>query len=389
MQVLYPAVAVIVVLALLMPVILYPSHGPLTIPAPPTTTVLSDEEVRAMLLKRIEDRTPKSSPPPTPTLRPIVATEADDEDIIQDQSSRPVGELRPKRKGNTLSYQASPWQPRSSADACGGAPVDFFPWNDPDHQEEALSPKGGSSPSAGTASSELNWTDTMSVAEYSLLTPPKEASDDGGDEHSNGSRRRLLSVQLKGSYSIAEHLGCRARPGRVPHQNTQGVGPRGIKKDVKASEMPLVRCLRDIRFCGAAEVAEAAGELKGVQMFRTLQDLKLSLGREPKFKSCALVGNGPSILKHPYGEYINQHEHVVRFNLAAFKKWQNHVGNKTSFWVLGHAPSTDLCCKGNNAGKVPPALLTQLPCSRVLIIHRPFHPPLMSVRDPGCVFAHV
>jgi SAM-dependent methyltransferase len=46
-----------------------------------------------------------------------------------------------------------------------------------------------------------------------------------------------------------------------------------------------------------------------------------------------LVGNGPSILEHEYGQLIDSYDVVVRFNWYHTKGFEKHTGVKTNVWV--------------------------------------------------------
>lgn len=46
-----------------------------------------------------------------------------------------------------------------------------------------------------------------------------------------------------------------------------------------------------------------------------------------------LIGNGPSCLNHQYGELINSHDIIVRFNNFEINSFEKFVGTKTNYWV--------------------------------------------------------
>lgn len=52
-----------------------------------------------------------------------------------------------------------------------------------------------------------------------------------------------------------------------------------------------------------------------------------------KKSNIILVGNGPSILDHEYGELIDSYDIVVRFNWYHTKGFERHSGIKTSVWI--------------------------------------------------------
>ena len=49
--------------------------------------------------------------------------------------------------------------------------------------------------------------------------------------------------------------------------------------------------------------------------------------------TCALVGNSGSLMKHNYGDEIDEHNVVMRFNLAPTVGYEKHVGTKTTLRV--------------------------------------------------------
>lgn len=45
---------------------------------------------------------------------------------------------------------------------------------------------------------------------------------------------------------------------------------------------------------------------------------------------CAVVGNSSIILNKEYGEYIDEHDVIIRFNTAKVDGFEKHVGSKTT-----------------------------------------------------------
>jgi len=58
---------------------------------------------------------------------------------------------------------------------------------------------------------------------------------------------------------------------------------------------------------------------------------------EKQFKTCAVVGNGGSNLNANYGEAIDAHDAVFRFNDGPTVGFENKVGSKTTFRVINNA----------------------------------------------------
>ena len=58
---------------------------------------------------------------------------------------------------------------------------------------------------------------------------------------------------------------------------------------------------------------------------------------EKQFTSCAVVGNGGSNLNANYGDAIDAHDAVFRFNDGPTVGFENKVGSKTTFRVINNA----------------------------------------------------
>jgi len=53
-----------------------------------------------------------------------------------------------------------------------------------------------------------------------------------------------------------------------------------------------------------------------------------------KDKTCAIVGNAPTVLENGYGKYIDSHDVVVRFNHSQTAGFEMNVGTKTNFRII-------------------------------------------------------
>jgi hypothetical protein len=56
---------------------------------------------------------------------------------------------------------------------------------------------------------------------------------------------------------------------------------------------------------------------------------------QPSFgKSCAIVGNSGALLEQEYGDLIDSHDSVIRFNNAKIEGFEKHVGSKTTHRIM-------------------------------------------------------
>eukprot|EP00899_Mesostigma_viride_P028873 jgi/Mesvir1/9170/Mv06910-RA.1 len=58
--------------------------------------------------------------------------------------------------------------------------------------------------------------------------------------------------------------------------------------------------------------------------------------RSLSFSTCAIVGNGGTLLNSTFGDAIDSHEAVWRFNNARTHKFEEHTGNRTTLRVLNN-----------------------------------------------------
>lgn len=62
----------------------------------------------------------------------------------------------------------------------------------------------------------------------------------------------------------------------------------------------------------------------------------------PVAKTCALVGNAGVNLMSRFGEGIDSHEVVIRFNNGPTQRFESHVGRRTTFRLINNLWSTHL-----------------------------------------------
>eukprot|EP00232_Nephroselmis_pyriformis_P007658 CAMPEP_0182881610 /NCGR_PEP_ID=MMETSP0034_2-20130328/17279_1 /TAXON_ID=156128 /ORGANISM="Nephroselmis pyriformis, Strain CCMP717" /LENGTH=270 /DNA_ID=CAMNT_0025014649 /DNA_START=143 /DNA_END=955 /DNA_ORIENTATION=- len=108
-------------------------------------------------------------------------------------------------------------------------------------------------------------------------------------------------------------------PVRVAKYKMQCLGPKPPRGcDTKAAQM---------------EVPQGRGYDKVWRVTQGWLDMlpeKDAIGKEKLWESCAVVGNGGSLLLQQKGDEIDRHEAVIRFNGGIVKGWEDHVGQRTT-----------------------------------------------------------
>ena len=124
---------------------------------------------------------------------------------------------------------------------------------------------------------------------------------------------------------------CRGRV-RVLYGNPCGDWRRGVHcqryRSLAAQPISLCRCRRRLARPAAAAptfaVPVPADAPKGESKHAG--------------KRAVVVGNGPSVVRgggaKPLGAVIDSYDHVYRFNLFKTKGYEEHVGTKTTHWIL-------------------------------------------------------
>ena len=59
-----------------------------------------------------------------------------------------------------------------------------------------------------------------------------------------------------------------------------------------------------------------------------------TISKKRPYKTCAVVANSGLMLKHEYGEEIDQHDGVFRINYPPVKKFSKHVGSRTTHDIV-------------------------------------------------------
>ena len=184
-----------------------------------------------------------------------------------------------------------------------------------------------------------------------------ENEDEPGTFHNHDRRRRRrrqLLISRARAFANRNGLtmptGCDEKMGFVKHENFgEGAKPRIAFKN--EGEKMLKKCVETTKRgedCVNINAVEAA---KGIAKTSGFMTTTTSGGggssKKYQYESCALVGNSGSVLRKKFGKYINNHDVIVRFNMAPIGGFEQHVGNRTDVWVNGHEASKRLCCIGS------------------------------------------
>jgi len=191
-----------------------------------------------------------------------------------------------------------------------------------------------------------------------VLEDVDDENEDEPDTFHNHDRRRRRRRQLLISRArafanrngLTMPTGCDEKMGFVKHENFgEGAKPRIAFKN--EGEKMLKKCVETTKRgedCVNINAVEAA---KGIAKTSGFMTTTTSGGggssKKYQYESCALVGNGGSVLRKKFGKYINNHDVIVRFNMAPIGGFEQHVGNRTDVWVNGHEASKRLCCIGS------------------------------------------
>ena len=184
-----------------------------------------------------------------------------------------------------------------------------------------------------------------------------ENEDEPGTFHNHDRRRRRrrqLLISRARAFANRNGLtmptGCDEKMGFVKHENFgEGAKPRIAFKN--EGEKMLKKCVETTKRgedCVNINAVEAAkGIAKTSGFMTTTTNGGGGSGKKNQYESCALVGNSGSVLRKKFGKYINNHDVIVRFNMAPIGGFEQHVGNRTDVWVNGHEASKRLCCIGS------------------------------------------
>ncbi len=184
-----------------------------------------------------------------------------------------------------------------------------------------------------------------------------ENEDEPGTFHNHDRRRRRrrqLLISRARAFANRNGLtmptGCDEKMGFVKHENFgEGAKPRIAFKN--EGEKMLKKCVETTKRgedCVNINAVEAAkGIAKTSGFMTTTTNGGGGSSKKYQYESCALVGNSGSVLRKKFGKYINNHDVIVRFNMAPIGGFEHHVGNRTDVWVNGHEASKRLCCIGS------------------------------------------
>ena len=189
-----------------------------------------------------------------------------------------------------------------------------------------------------------------------VLEDVDDENEDEPDTFHNHDRRRRRQLLISRARAFANRngltmpTGCDEKMGFVKHENFgEGAKPRIAFKN--EGEKMLKKCVETTKRgedCVNINAVEAAkGIAKTSGLMTTTTNGGGGSGKKYQYESCALVGNGGSVLRKKFGKYINNHDVIVRFNMAPIGGFEQHVGNRTDVWVNGHEASKRLCCIGS------------------------------------------
>jgi hypothetical protein len=190
-----------------------------------------------------------------------------------------------------------------------------------------------------------------------VLEDVDDENEDEPDTFHNHDRRRRRRRQLLISRArafanrngLTMPTGCDEKMGFVKHENFgEGAKPRIAFKN--EGEKMLKKCVETTKRgedCVNINAVEAAKGIAKTSGFMTTTTSGGGSSKKYQYESCALVGNGGSVLRKKFGKYINNHDVIVRFNMAPIGGFEQHVGNRTDVWVNGHEASKRLCCIGS------------------------------------------
>ena len=189
-----------------------------------------------------------------------------------------------------------------------------------------------------------------------VLEDVDDENEDEPDTFHNHDRRRRRQLLISRARAFANRngltmpTGCDEKMGFVKHENFgEGAKPRIAFKN--EGEKMLKKCVETTKRgedCVNINAVEAAkGIAKTSGFMTTTTSGGGGSGKKYQYETCALVGNGGSVLRKKFGKYINNHDVIVRFNMAPIGGFEQHVGNRTDVWVNGHEASKRLCCIGS------------------------------------------
>ena len=110
-----------------------------------------------------------------------------------------------------------------------------------------------------------------------------------------------------------------------------------MNNNVKEIKEQLVGVSRDTFEENAQElITYISDDVKAVQSFMLHEALSFPFD-DCKNSSIAIVGNSPIILNNEYGEFIDSHDYVFRFNDSKTEGFEKHTGKRCNFrMVNGH-----------------------------------------------------
>lgn len=101
-----------------------------------------------------------------------------------------------------------------------------------------------------------------------------------------------------------------------------------------------------------------------------------------KSKSVAIVGSSGNLLDHLYGEDIDNHDIIIRFNQARVEGYKKHVGSRTDIRIMNTHTFTGTT-GSDRFPKNDPEFSTKLK-NQLILVNKIIEKDLVKQRAPDC-----